>query len=128
MKVINIEALTMLDMARKDILPAVSGYCGELSQTIAAKHSIGGIDSSYELETVRELSSLLAKAHRQVGILDVALSVVRGDTSLERARYYRDNVLAAMNELRHTVDAMELRTSAKRWPYPSYGELLFSVK
>ena len=127
-KMLNIEALTMLDMVRKDILPAVSRYVGQLSQTIVAKHSIGGIDSTYELETAQQLSELMKAAHRQTGILDTALNTVPSGSSLERAIYYRDNILAAMNELRATVDSMEMRTAGDCWPYPSYGDLLFSVK
>ena len=127
-KMLNIEALTMLDMVRKDILPAVSRYVGQLSQTIVAKHSIGGIDSTYELETAQQLSELMKTAHRQTGILDTALNTVPSGSSLERAIYYRDNILAAMNELRATVDSMEMRAASDCWPYPSYGDLLFSVK
>ena len=126
-KVINIEALTMLDMVRKDVLPAVSRFVGQLSSTAVSKSALG-IDMSYELETARELSDLSAKAHRQVGVLDVALNSDRSATTLDRAIYFRDNVLAAMADLRTAVDAMEVKTAAGCWPYPSYGEMLFSVK
>ena len=126
-KVVNIEARTMLDMARKDILPAVSGYIRRLVDTALSKKQLGGIDAEYETESAAQLSQLLSEAHRCVHRLDDALANATGD-SLTLARSYHDGVLSAMIDLRATVDEMEIYTDASCWPYPSYGEMLFSVR
>ena len=126
-KLVNIEALTMLDMARKDILPAVSGYIHRLTSAALAKKELGGIDMEYELESARQLSQLASEAHRCVHRLDDALANATGD-SLTLARSYHDGVLSAMNALRAAVDEMEVYTDASCWPYPSYGAMLFSVR
>ena len=126
-KLVNIEALTMLDMARKDVLPAVSGYIHRLTSAALAKKELGGIDMEYELESARQLSKLASEAHRCVHRLDDALASASGD-SLTLARSYRDGVLSAMNALRAAVDEMEVYTDASCWPYPSYGAMLFSVR
>ena len=126
-KLVNIEALTMLDMARKDVLPAVSGYIHRLTSAALAKKELGGIDMEYELESARQLSKLASEAHRCVHRLDDALASASGD-SLTLARSYHDGVLSAMIDLRATVDEMEIYTDASCWPYPSYGEMLFSVR
>ena len=129
-KVLNIEALTMIDMARRNILPAVSRYIHELSDTA---HSIQSLSTSavstYESEQVAEMSGLLADAFRKTKNLDDALFGARYISgSQARADYYRDSVLKAMSELRITVDQLETMTPEDSWPFPSYGELLFSVK
>ena len=129
-KVLRIEASTMLDMVRKDILPAVSAYSKTLVDTALAKKSLSSsIDYSFEAEEALKLSGLTASAVGKARILEDALREV-GDIAdtLAQARFYRETVLAAMNELRVVVDAMETHTAARYWPYPSYGELLFSVK
>jgi len=127
-KVLNIEALTMLDMARQDILPAVSRFVRELADTALAKKSLGGIDASYETETAARLSGLLADAFRKTDALDQAMKNAAGSTSSELARYYRENIFTGMNALRSVVDEMESLTAASAWPYPSYGDMLFSIK
>ncbi|MGN0994535.1 MAG: glutamine synthetase III, partial [Butyricicoccus sp.] len=126
-KLVNIEALTMLDMARKDVLPAVSGYIHRLTSAALAKKELGDVDMEYELESARHLSQLASEAHRCVHRLDDALASATGD-SLTLARSYRDGVLTAMNALRAAVDEMEVYTDASCWPYPSYGAMLFSVR
>ena len=129
-KVIHIEALTMLDMVWKDILPAVSAYAKTLSDTVAAKRTVSdSIDCSFETDLVRQISGLTASAVAKTRVLEDAVMEVKnaGDT-LDQARSYRDTVFAAMNELRIVVDELETLTAASYWPYPSYGDLLFSVK
>ena len=129
-KMLNIEALTMLDMARRFILPAVSRYIHELSDTALAVQSLTtSAVCSYETEQVAEMSGLLADAFRKTKNLDAALfgtKTVSGSQNL--ANYYRDHVLQAMQELRITVDQLETMTPDDSWPFPSYGEMLFSVK
>ena len=129
-KVIRIEALTMLDMAKKDILPTVSKFTGELTEAALAKASLSdSLDCSYEKELVEKLSRLNATAYQKVKALEEA--VLGADDIVESSalcRYYKDSVFAAMSELRIVVDEMETLTAASSWPYPSYGKLLFSIK
>ncbi len=129
-KVINIEALTMLDMAKKDILPAVSAYTGELADAAMAKKSlISSIDCSYETETVERLSRLNALAYANTKALEKAVNELKSiEGAYETALYCKDNVIKAMENLREVVDELEAITSAEYWPYPSYGDLLFGVK
>ena len=129
-KVLHIEASTMLDMVRKDILPAASAYSKTLVDTALAKKNLSrSIDYSFEAEEALKLSSLTAAAVGKARVLEDSLLEVRtfSDT-LEQARFYRDTVFAAMNELRIVVDEMETHCAASYWPYPSYGDVLFSVK
>ncbi len=128
-KIINIEALTMIDMAKKDILPAVSKYSHELSDTVIAKAACGDIDASYEKELLAKVSRLNALAYKKTEKLEKAVVKAKeiSDTT-ELSKYYKDIVFAAMSELRITVDELETLVPATDWPYPSYGEMLFSVK
>ena len=129
-KVLNIEALTMLDMARRNILPAVSRYIHELSDTALSIQSLSTSSvSTFESEQVAEMSGLLADAFQKTKKLDAELfgaKFVSGSQAL--ADYYRDHVLKAMTELRITVDQLETMTPEDAWPFPSYGEMLYSVK
>ena len=129
-KVLNIEALTMLEMARRDIMPAVSSYLRELSETATAIHAVSvTADCSYEESIIPEMSALLGDAYRKVRSLDEALmgaKTVEGSQAL--ANYYRDKVFSAMAELRITIDQLETMMPSDKWPVPSYGELLFSVR
>lgn len=129
-KVINIEALTMIDMVRKDILPAVSSYVRDLSETVASKKQISAsIDCSYEDELIKNISTLTAAAFSKVKDLEKSVIDTKDIAeSMDLANFYRDHVFADMNELRTYIDQLETMTSAKYWPYPSYGELLFSVR
>ena len=129
-KVLHIEAQTMLDMVWKDILPAASAYTKELAETVAAKKAIGGgIDTSYEERLAGHVSVLLASATKKAEALEYALMGVKDITdTLALARYYRDTIFAAMNELRIIVDEMETHCAEKYWTYPYYGDILFSVK
>lgn len=128
-KVINIEALTMLDMAKKDILPSVSLYSHELSDTIVAKKACGDVDCSYEQDLLKKVSKLTGTAYKKVAALQDAVLKAKDITdNTELARFSKDSLFAAMSELRITVDELETCVAAEYWPYPSYGELLFSVK
>lgn len=128
-KTINIEALTMIDMAKKDILPAVSKYSHELSDTIIAKAACGDVDSTYEKELLAKISKLNATAYKKVQKLEeAALKAKEIDDTTELSMFYKDSVFAAMSELRITVDELETMVPATSWPYPSYGDMLFSVK
>ncbi len=129
-KVLHIEALTMLDMVWKDIFPAASAYSKKLTDAALAKKALSGsIDCSFEVGLAEQISSLTAAAVSKASALEYAVRDVKNiSDSLALARYYKDVVFAAMNELRIVVDELETHCAAEFWPYPSYGELLFSVK
>lgn len=129
-KVLHIEALTMLDMVWKDILPAASAYSKKLTDAALAKKALSGsIDCSFEVGLAEQISSLTAAVVSRASALEYAVRDVKNiSDSLALARYYKDVVFSAMNELRIVVDELETHCAAEFWPYPSYGELLFSVK
>ena len=129
-KVINIEALTMLDMVHKDILPAMSSYSAELADSALKKLSLSvDVDCSYERENAKTLCALLGAAHRATKKLEKDLLDSKSVDGLEElAEFYKTTVLDDMRMLRVSVDEMEMIASAEKWPYPSYGELLFGVR
>ena len=129
-KIINIEALTMLDMVRKDILPAMSGYSAQLSDAVAKKIAVlPDADCSYEKDSLKMLTALIGAAHRTVKKLEQDLLTSKSvDDMVELAEFYKSTILDDMRELRIAVDEMETVSSAEAWPYPSYGELLFGVR
>ena len=129
-KVINIEALTMLDMARKDILPAMSLYSEKLAKSVAEKSAVmGDIDCTYEKETLKTVCALLGTAHRAVKKAEEDLVTAKSiEDMAELAEFYKTTVLGDMRTLRIACDEMETVSSAEIWPYPSYGELLFGVR
>ena len=127
-KVLHIEALTMLDMARQDILPAVSAFAKELCDTATAKNALG-VEAVYETETAARVSKLTTAVLTEVRTLEKASDDAEELVDvLTRACAYKDNVLSAMSALRESVDELETLTARKYWPYPNYGDLLFSVK
>ena len=127
-KVPHIEALTMLDMARQDILPAVSAFAKELCDTATAKNALG-VEAVYETETAARVSKLTTAVLTEVRTLEKASDDAEELADvLTRACAYKDNVLSAMSALRESVDELETLTARKYWPYPNYGDLLFSVK
>ena len=129
-KVLRIEALTMLEMVNTDILPAVSDYTAKLVRTAEDKKALlGSAAGGYEQKTAARLSSLTEIASEDATKLDDAL-LQAGDlpTAQEAASFYQAEVFKDMTELRLAVDEMETLTSRACWPYPSYGDLLFSVR
>ncbi len=128
-KVINIEALTMLDMAKKLYLPAASKYAKELAEIVSLKKAAGGADDSYESELLAKVSSLTASIYNKVKALDKAVIEAKNVSETGAlALYYRNTVFQAMSELRENVDELEGCVPAEVWPVPSYADLLFSVK
>ena len=129
-KIINIEALTMLDMVRKDILPAMSGYSAQLGDAVAKKIAVlPDADCSYEKDSLKMLTALIGAVHRTVKKLEQDLLTSKSvDDMVELAEFYKSTILDDMRELRIAVDEMETVSSAEAWPYPSYGELLFGVR
>lgn len=129
-KQINIEALTMIDMAKKNILPAVSSYVRELTDTALAKKALSdAIPTTVEEELITSLSNKLVCFSKKTSELEEAVikaAEFDGD-NLAQASFFRETVFAVMQELRAVGDSMETETSSEYWPYPSYGEMLFGV-
>ena len=137
-KTINIEALTLLDMIHKEILPAVSRYSGELAESAAAKNQLLGSDVSKTEEVlISRLSSLSSELHSKTlelaSLLNEAESLQKedaakspADAAAALARHYRDQVVPMMESVRVTVDELEQNTASDCWPLPTYGELLFA--
>jgi len=128
-KVLQIEATTTLDMAKKDILPAALAYSGELAETAGAKERLGlDVKDSAEMKLLRRIDALSRELDRRTGVLEERLSCAKAVAgTLETARYIRGEVDPAMHMVRETADELETVVSAKYWPYPTYCELLFSV-
>ena len=127
-KLIHIEACTMLDMAKKDILPCVSKYAKVLDDTLIAKKARDSKGFAYENETLNAINDLSDKAYYATKDLETA---VAGTSSIENVKalslYYKDEVLSKMEMLRSFVDKLENLVAAEYWCYPTYGELLFGV-
>ena len=126
-KTIKIEALTMIDMVNKQIIPAVLDYEGELASLLEKKK---GLQMTAELEEtrLRKLSKLSDCLEKRLGGLQEQLMAVEGIAdNLELAQAYRKRVFLAMQELRLTVDELELLVSSKHWTIPTYAEMLYSV-
>ena len=127
-KTLNIEALTMVDMAKKDILPAAASYVKDLAETANLSKSIGA-PAEFETELVKKLSVLMADMYKKLGVLEDAVVKAHDIEDVqEAANYYHDKVFTAMGELRATADEIETSVGEKYWPYPTYGQLLFYVK
>ena len=117
----------MLDMVKKDIIPAVQAYCKELGQTAVSKASIG-LSADLEKELITALSSLNACLYQKSNALEnILLDSKKYTEALECAKYYKNTVFAAMQEVRAVADELEANTASAFWPFPTYGELLFNV-
>ena len=126
-KAINIEARTMIDMASKQIIPAVMKYTKSLADTVIAVKQ-AGVDAPVQTELLAESSDLLSDTKvalaKLIEVTDTAAAMEEGR---EQAVYYHDAVKAAMDELRTPVDKLEMIVDKDMWPMPSYGDLLFEV-
>ena len=131
-KVLHIEAHTMVSMAQKDILPAVLRYARELAQTIAAKRealpAMPGFD--VEVRLLQKINALTYSFDERLTTLRTAIDEVDGATLTpqERANFYRDTIIPAMEALRESADGLEVLVAKDLWPLPSYGDILFSVR
>lgn len=128
-KLIAIEGKTMVDMARKDILPAVSEYAQTLANTVLSKQAVSKkIACNYETQLLSQISLLQDQAYESVAALESALNKaeeMHGAT--EVANYFKNEVLEKMQVLRAAADELETLVSADYWPFPTYGELLFGL-
>ncbi len=127
-KVLHMEAATLLDISRKEILPAVSAFVRDLAETALTKREISPRAACrYETELSEQLGALADDAYEKILSLEKALKELPKDDSLRLAEYYRDQILTGMESLRQDLDEMESLTSSEYWPLPTYGDLLFSV-
>ena len=126
-KAINIEARTMIDMASKQIVPAVIKYTKSLADTVVVVKEAGA-DASVQAELLGEISGLLTETKKAleelIVITDKAAAMEEGE---EQARYYHFDVVPAMEALRAPVDKLEMIVDKEAWPMPSYGDLMFEV-
>ena len=126
-KAINIEARTMIDMASKQIIPAIIKYTKELADTVVAVKEAGA-DASVQAELLTEVSGLLAESKKALEALkvvtDQAAAMEEGE---DQARFYHSDVVPAMEALRAPVDKLEMIVDKESWPMPSYGDLIFEV-
>ena len=126
-KAINIEARTMIDMASKQIIPAIIKYTKELADTVVAVKEAGA-DTSVQAELLTEVSGLLAESKKALEALkvvtDQAAAMEEGE---DQARFYHFDVVPAMEALRAPVDKLEMIVDKEAWPMPSYGDLIFEV-
>ncbi len=128
-RTVRIEALTMADMARKEILPAVAAYTAALADGVKSKQRVDDkLTCGYETRVIKRLSALADCADAKVDALEKTVTTLDGiqDFPLE-ASYVRDEVLPKMAELRAVCDEAETLTAASYWPFPTYGDLLFGV-
>jgi glutamine synthetase len=127
-KIINIEALTMIEMASRDIIPAVNAYMSAVAIGANAKEKLIPGSCAVERDIVEKLSALCYKAYHTLEKLEKAEKLAALITdNVARAEAYRDNVIPAMESLREYVDEMEKLTASEYWPLPTYGDMMFKV-
>ena len=126
-KLKNIEAMTMLDMSKREILPAVSKYEKHLAETVVKLNEIG-VKSASKVKLIEKLADLYEEGANKIEALDATMEKAHKlGMDTKAGNYYRDAVVPAMAELRKVCDEMELNTAEKYWPLPSYGDILYSV-
>ncbi len=126
-KVLTIEALTMIEMGKKDIFPAVNTYISDLCAAVSSKSSMGA-SCEAEKELIKKLSASNEAMYFKIGEIEQLLVEVKGITDVEKAaRYFADKIIPVMQEMRAYADDMEVNTAKKYWPFPTYGDILFSV-
>ncbi len=127
-KIVRIEALTMLEMAKKDILPAAMAYTKEISNTILAKRAACNLACCAESDMLTTLSSYIDEFYTAIHVLEHAVNHAADPKTIqETALYYKDHIVTAMQNLRRIADAAETLTAKDFWPFPTYDDLLYSV-
>ena len=127
-KTLNIEALTMIDMAKKEILPAAAKYIKDIAKTAELAKSCGA-ETVFEEETVKEISALVTEMYKALGTLEADVQKVHSiEDTQEMANYFHDTIFADMGALRVPADKIETLVGKDYWPYPTYSDLLFYVK
>lgn len=128
-KTLNIEALTMVDMSKRSIVPATLSYIKKISDTANAKTKLSSsISCELEKTLVTKLSTLLECLYKKTTVLENELIEAKGYINIkQQADYYKDNILISMQELRAVADEIEALVGNEYWPFPTYGQLLFSI-
>ncbi len=126
-KVIKIEAQTMIEMAKKDILPAVSTYVRKMSEAVSCARSIADVECGFEVDMIKRLTSLSTEMYKRMQKLEELCAVNLGEGQPAADRY-RDVIIPAMEHLRSVADEIETLVGEKYWPYPTYGRMLFAVE
>lgn len=127
-KTLNIEALTMIDMAKKEILPAAAKYIKDIAKTAELAKSCGA-ETVFEEGTVKEISALVTEMYKALGTLEADVQKVHSiEDTQEMANYFHDTIFADMGALRVPADKIETLVGKDYWPYPTYSDLLFYVK
>jgi glutamine synthetase len=127
-KTIHIEALTMVDMVKGEIFPACIDYQNDLTKLFQRKKALGFFDSSLEEHLMNNIAKLSASLLTKISALESTLLQTKEERDIaSQARFYREKVFAAMIELRLTVDELETLVARKHWPFPNYGQILYSV-
>ena len=128
-KIVNIEALTMLEMATREIVPAVNAYVAEVADTAAAKLAVlPECDCTVEKDIITRLSTLNSSAYKNIATLkSLEEAASKIPDAIERAEAYCNKVIPAMETLRADIDEMETLTASEYWPLPTYGDMMFRV-
>jgi glutamine synthetase len=127
-KILHIEALTLIDMMNREVIPAITAYTDKLCRAVLNKNSLGGINSTVERELIARLNAANKEIYTLTGELKMAVaSAEKTSVVLEKSILYHDNILHLMNDIRKYADSAESVMPSDCWPYPSYGDLLFSI-
>jgi len=127
-KILHIEALTLIDMMNREVVPAITAYSDLLCTAVLNKNSIGGISSTVERELLARLTAANKEIFTLTGELKMAVATAeRTADVLDKARQYHDVILKLMSDIRKYADSAESVVPSNYWPYPSYGDLLFNI-
>ena len=127
-KILHIEALTLIDMMNREVIPAITAYTDKLCRAVLNKNSLGGINSTVERELIARLSAANKEIFTLTSELKMAVaSAEKATTVLDKSRLYHDKILSLMVDIRKYADSAESVMPSDCWPYPSYGDLLFSI-
>jgi glutamine synthetase len=127
-KEINIEALTSLEMIKRDILPAITDFLQDTSSAVASVRSVSKVACKSQIELIERVSTLCDSLYEKTSAFDMTVLKVHELTDVTKAAiFYADKIIPAMAEVRSIVDELETIVGSDYWPYPSYGDLLFSV-
>ena len=127
-KTVNIEAQTMIDMARKEIIPAVAKFAADTASAVSVKSSVASVACKYEKKLITQLSDLVDEMDDAASVLEGAVAELKQiQVIVDASEFIRDKVLPAMEALRAAADKAETMTSAEYWPFPTYDKLLFGV-
>ena len=126
-KQVNIEGLTAIDMAKKQIIPAAVEYATFLADSISSFEAVS-VDASVQQDLLKKLGGLLSSSYKSLSRLEAAVCKAKGVAeTVEKAQAYRDEVVPAMQALRADIDAIEMLVPRDMWPIPTYAELLFKL-